>query len=89
MIEAGPVKQNVFSVRKTPPRFAPEGSSSGSRGKSQASSVPRTAPSPLFSPSRPKICYRRLLGRVPISKNVTSDTGSALNTKPRVSIVTL
>ena len=33
--------------------------------------------------------YRKLLGRVPISRNVTSDTGSALNTNPRVSRVTL
>ena len=35
MIEADPVKQDVFSVRKTPPRFAPEGSSSSRRGRSQ------------------------------------------------------
>ena len=32
MIEAGPLKQKVFSVRTNPPRFAPEGDSSSSRG---------------------------------------------------------
>jgi hypothetical protein len=35
MIEADPVKQNVFLARENPPRFAPEGSSSSSRGRSQ------------------------------------------------------
>jgi glycosyltransferase involved in cell wall biosynthesis len=32
MVEAGPLKQKVFSVRTTPPRFAPEGDSSSNWG---------------------------------------------------------
>ena len=39
MVEAGPLKQKVFSVRTNPPRFAPEGYSSSSRGRSQTQSL--------------------------------------------------
>ena len=38
MVEAGPLKQKVYLARENPPRFAPEGDSSSSRGRSQGMS---------------------------------------------------
>ena len=51
MIEADPMKQNVFLARENPPRFAPEGSSSSSRGRSQ--DAPRDFRPPRAVPRRP------------------------------------
>ena len=49
MIEAGPLKQKVYLARENPPRFAPEGDSSSSRGRSQATRAEWREPKFCFS----------------------------------------